>query len=464
VTLLVGPGTVVTSWEGPELCPEAGIAIDGDRVARVDAWDTLLRDHPEAARLDARGALVIPGFVNLHHHFYSALARGLDPGPGLTDFYEVLRRLWWRLDRALDPEAVRLSALLSLGDSIRAGVTTVFDHHASPSCAAGSLGVIASAVEDSGLSAVLCFEASDRNGGTAAREGLEENARFFASPRSDGRVRGMLGLHASFTLGDDTLFAAAALAAGGMGCHVHCVEAETDDILSHRIASLGALERLDACGLLGPRTLLAHGVHLSHRALARAAERGALLVHNPESNLHNGVGRLDPEAARGAGVSVGLGTDGLGSSILGALRAALLSLRDLRRDPAAGFAALLPMLATNARVAARFLDEPLLGTLVPGAPADVAVLAEASPAPVTRESLAAHLVYGPGAVRHTLARGRVVLSDFATTTLDAAAIAAEARRLSPALRTRFEALEPVPDRDALVAHLTRSIPAMEGFA
>lgn len=463
MTLLVGPGTVVTAWEGPALRPGAGVAIADGRVLTVDAWGALESAFPDAERLDARGALVLPGLVNLHHHFYSALARAVDPGAGLTDFYEVLRRLWWRLDRALDRETVRVSARLALADSLRAGVTTVFDHHASPSCTEGSLEAIAACVEEAGLSSILCFETSDRNGTESARAALEENARFFRA-RRNGRIRGILGLHASFTLGDATLSAARELVEAGAGCHVHCAESDLDDVLSRRIASLSALERLDAAGLLGPRTLLAHGVHLSRAALERIAAARATLVHNPESNLHNGVGRLDPEAARSAGVTVGLGTDGLGSSVFSSLRSALLSLRDLRRHPAAGFGALLGLLATNARVAARFLDEPLLGTLVPGAPADLAVLAEIPPAPVTAGSLAAHLVYGSPAVRHTVARGRVLLRDFETTTIDAAALAEEARRLAPALAARFAALEPVPDRADLVSALTRPIPAMEGFA
>lgn len=464
MTLLVGPGFVVSGWEESQVTSGAGVAIEDDRIARVDDWTALLRDYPGAMRLYARDGLILPGLVNLHHHFYSALARGLDPGAGLTDFYEVLRRLWWRLDRALDPETIRLSALLSLVDCVRNGVTTVFDHHASPSSADGSLDLIAQAVEEAGISAVLAFEATDRNGAAGAKAGVAENERFFRQQGKDRRVRGMLGLHASFTLSDTTLYEAARLAADGAGCHIHCAEALSDDALSQRIASLTALERLEAVGLLGPRTLLAHGVHLPLVALARAAAHDVTLVHNPASNLHNGVGRLDPENARAAGLRVGLGTDGLGSSVLGSLRAALLSLRDLRRDPGAGFGMLLPLLAANARTAGLFLGEPSLGRLVPGAPADVAVLAETAFTPVTPENLAAHLVYGSGAMRHVVARGRVLLEEGELVTLDAEGISRRAQRVVPSFHARFHALEPVPERGELVAALTRPIPAMEGFA
>lgn len=462
MTLLVGPGAVVAAWERPGLAADAGVEIEGDRVVRVAPFAQLLAQRPAAERLDARGALVVPGFVNLHHHLYAAAAKGLDPGPGVDDFYEVLRRLWWRLDRALDAESIRVAALLSLADALRAGVTTLFDHHSSPSCPAGSLDAVAGAVEEAGLSAVLSLEVSDRNGREAARAALEENARFFRAAR--GRLRGILGLHAAFTLGDETLREAARLAAAGMGCHVHCAEARIDDALSRRLGSAGAFERLDGAGLVGPRTLLAHGVHLTPAALERAAEGGATIAHAPESNMHNGVGRLDPAGAIATGVSVGLGTDGLGSSVLGALRAALLSLRDLHHDPEEGLSLLLPLLAANARTAARHMDEPLFGTLLPGAPADLAVLAEPVVVPATAGSLPALLVHGSGGVRHTVAGGRVLMSDFEIRAFDTAALAEDARRVLASLRERFETLDPIPERGELVAALANPVPVMEDFA
>ena len=167
------------------------------------------------------------------------------------------------------------------------------------------------------------------------------------------------------------------------------------------------------------------------------------MIHNPESNANNGVGRLDVERVADLGVRVGLGTDGMSSSMLRALRFAFLSLRGGNCDPAAGFAAPPSLLANNAEVARVFFDEPSLGLLVPGAPADLIAVDSAAPTPLTSDNLFGHLVYGisEAPVRHTVARGRTLLRNFQHTTLDPAAIAREARERAPELWRRFHALE-----------------------
>ena len=127
---VLGNGHVITGWERPVVIPAGAVAWRDDRIVAVGPEADVRASHPDAEYLDARGGLILPGLVNLHHHFYSVLARALDPGVAMRDFPEILDRLWWRLDRALDPETVRLSALLSAAECVRWGCTTVFDHHA----------------------------------------------------------------------------------------------------------------------------------------------------------------------------------------------------------------------------------------------------------------------------------------------------------------------------------------------
>ena len=176
---------------------DGAVAWSDDRIAAVGPLREVRSSYPEAAFLDAHGGLIAPGLVNLHHHFYSALARGIDPGVPMRNFPEILDRLWWRLDRALDPDSVSISALLSAADCARWGCTTVFDHHASPTCIDGSLDLVAGALETVGLSAVLCYEVTDRNGEDGAARGIAENLRFLQARAADPRVRGVFGLHAS---------------------------------------------------------------------------------------------------------------------------------------------------------------------------------------------------------------------------------------------------------------------------
>lgn len=440
--VLLGNGVVVTSWSpAAQVHPDGGVVWQGERILAVGAGEELRRQYPGARFLDARGGMILPGLVNLHHHFYSALARGLDPGGPLRNFREILDGLWWRLDRSLDAETVRLSAQLSAADCIRWGCTTVFDHHASPSCIGGSLDILAEVLDDAGLSGVLCYEVTDRNGHSQARAGVEENLSFISRQTRHPRIRGVAGLHASFTLRDDTLAEVAERRPAGAGCHIHMAEDLLDVDASRQMFGRGPVERLEQFGLLDDRCLLAHGIHLGREDYECIGRRGAVVIHNPQSNANNGVGRLDVARACACGCRVGLGTDGMSSAMLRELRAAMLTARAADNSPGDGAEALAGLLPTNVRVAAHFLDAPLLGELAPGAPADVIAVDAPPPTPLATENLYSHLVYGAGEapVRHTVARGRVLLEDFQHRTLDPAVIAARARELSPALWQRFRA-------------------------
>ena len=445
---LLGNGVVVAGLSPScavqsQVIPGGAVVWQEERILAVGPETELRGLYPGADFLDAHGGLILPGLINLHHHFYSALARGLDPGAPLGSFAEVLDRLWWRLDRALDPESVRLSAELSIADCIRWGCTTVFDHHASPSCLAGSLDIIAEVLEANGISGVLCYEVTDRNGHEEARAGIEENLRFLRKQRGHSRVRGVFGLHASFTLRDETLAEVAERRPKDAGCHIHVAEDPLDAKASRRTFGLGPVDRLKRFGLLDDRCLLAHGIHLEPKDYIDIARHGAVLVHNPESNANNGVGHLDTVNAGRLGCLVGIGTDGMSSAMLRALRMAFLAQRAVHRDPRSGFEVLPDLLYNNARVARRFFDEPLLGELAPSAPADIIVIDAPTPTPIRPENLFAHLVYGASEapVRHTIARGRVLLEDFCHKTMDPIEVAARARELAPALWQRFGALK-----------------------
>jgi putative selenium metabolism protein SsnA len=443
-TTILGNGTLITGGPGARVLESGAVAWSGDRVLAVGHEAELRQRLPDAGYLDACGGLILPGFINLHHHFYSALARGLDPGVELKGFSDILEGLWWRLDRALNPEAVRLSAQLSAAECIRCGCTTVFDHHASPACVRGSLDILAEVVANSGLSAVLCYEISDRNGQHEATAGIDENADFCARFRRDPRIRGTVGLHASFTLSNETLQEVARRAPEGVGCHIHVAEDQLDLQVSRATYGAGPVQRLEEFGLLDERSLLAHGVHLGRDDFALVAESRAVLIHNPESNANNGVGRLDVEEAARFGCLVGIGTDGMASSMPRAVRSAFLSHRAALQDPRVGFEVHPLLLENNAHAARRFFSEPLLGELVPEAPADIVVLDAPPPTPIDGDNLFAHMVYGAAEapVRHTIAHGRVLLEDFRHTTLDLRQITAAAREVAPEVWQRFHELPP----------------------
>jgi cytosine/adenosine deaminase-related metal-dependent hydrolase len=239
-------------------------------------------------------ATTTPGLVCAHHHLYSALARGMPPPPATpTDFPGILEQIWWRLDRALDLEMIRWSALLGALEALEQGTTAIVDHHESPNAIEGSLSVIAEACAEVGVRVVCAYGVTDRHGDDGARRGLEENARFL---REGGR--GLVGIHAAFTCSDATLEAAAGTAVDlGVGVHVHVCE----DLVDHEApARLRPHARED--------WLLAHGVHLPEQPGLPGT-----IAHNPRSNLNNAVGYARP--ARFPNPVV-LGSDGIGASML----------------------------------------------------------------------------------------------------------------------------------------------------
>jgi cytosine/adenosine deaminase-related metal-dependent hydrolase len=123
-----------------------GVLVADGLIAEVGPFADLQRRHPDAERIDAGGALIMPALTNAHTHLYGLFARGCAfPGPAPRSFRQILESVWWRLDKALTREAVRISALYGLAEHLRCGVTAVVDHHASPSFISGSLDEIAAA-------------------------------------------------------------------------------------------------------------------------------------------------------------------------------------------------------------------------------------------------------------------------------------------------------------------------------
>lgn len=416
--MLLKDATVATL--DPPRVERTSLRLEDERL--VDRSPSLAPAAGEEV-VDLEGSLVLPGLVNAHTHLYSALARGM-PGPDEPprSFVEILEKVWWRLDRALDEESVHLSGLVGAIEAARSGTTVLFDHHASPSFVAGSLATLRRAVEQVGLRSVLCYETTDRNGLPGRDAGIEENRAFLAGGPT-ALTRGMVGAHASFTLSAESLDRLAGVVRdANSSIHVHVAEDRADVEDCGVRFGTGLVERFRRHGLLARRTLLVHGVHLGEPELQEAQASGAWLVHCPRSNMNNAVGHAPTVAFRRAA----LGTDGLDEDVLAEARAAFLKMRDAGRSDA--FAAAFELLVGGHRLAAAAFGLPL-GRLDAGAPADLVVLDYRPPTPLSADNLASHLLFGldRSHVRSTMVAGRFVLRDRRVTTVDEAAVFALAR-------------------------------------
>jgi putative selenium metabolism protein SsnA len=440
-TLLIKNGLVVTLGERSRVLKGHAVLCEGGLIKEIAPTASFSGDYDSV--IDASGKVVMPGFINAHMHFYSTMVRGLGKAKPSKDFTEILENLWWRLDKKLTLEDCYYSALVPLIDAVKRGTTTLIDHHASPFAARGSLDRIARAVKEVGLRASLCYELSDRDGEKVAQDGLDENVDFIKRCRKekDESLSALFGLHASFTLNDKTLERAARAGRDlGAGFHVHVAEARSDQDYNETHFKMRVVERLSKFGVLGPRSIAAHCVHISDRELDLLAETGTPVVHNPQSNMNNAVGVADIVKMTARGVLVGLGTDAMTVNMMEEARAALWAQHLSHQDPSVGFVeAFSALLFSNAKIANRHFERKL-GALEKGLVADIVLIDYEPPTPFDEGSFLGHFGFGiaQGAVDTTIAAGKVLMrGKKLTLNLDEGEIAAKSAELARKLWERF---------------------------
>jgi len=439
--LLIKNGIIVTLGDENRVLYNHALLIQDGLIKTIAPQGSFRGKYAKV--IDAKGKVVLPGFINAHMHFYSTMVRGLGKAAPSKDFQEVLENLWWRLDKKLTLEDSYYSALLPLVDAIRRGTTTLIDHHASPFAARGSLNRIAQAVKETGLRASLCYELSDRDGAKVAQDGIDENVAFIkrCAKDKDPQLKALFGLHASFTIKDATLEKAAAAGHDlGAGFHVHTAEAKSDQDYNINHFNLRVVQRLNKFGILGPKTIAAHCVHVDEDEMNLLRDTGTAVAHNPQSNLNNAVGVADIIKMSQKGILVGLGTDAMTVNMLEEVRVALWAQHLSHNNPSVGFMeALGALMFNNARIANRYWD-PKVGVLKEGYAADVILMDYWPPTPFDENTFLGHLGFGlsQSFVDTTICGGKVLMEGKKLKIgLDEEEVAAKSRELSQKLWARF---------------------------
>jgi putative selenium metabolism protein SsnA len=344
-------------------------------------------------------------------------------------------------------EDVEYSALVCLVDAIKHGTTTLIDHHASPNAIEGSLDVIAGVVEKAGLRAGLCYEVTDRNGPVGTQAGIDENVRFLKALKANnsGLVSGTFGLHASLSLSDETLANCVDAASElDTGFHIHVAEHEADEYDSLFKYDKRVVNRLALAGILGPKSIVAHAIHIDPAEKNMLNDTGTWVTHQPRSNMNNAVGAADIEGMLRLGIPVCLGNDGFSNNMWAEWKTAYLLHKVVHRDPrrANGMDIAQMAIYNNMALAGVFWPELPIGRLEEGAAADIILVDYHPTTPLTAGNLPWHIIFGfeIDMVTTTIVAGRVLMRDRQLLTLDEAEITAKSRELAKGVWQRFEEL------------------------
>lgn len=436
--ILVGNGIVITRDETCPFIQNGGVLVDGNKIVKVGEYDRLRREYPQAEVMDVKGKIIMPGLINTHEHIYSAFARGLSINEYHPNgFLDILDGMWWTIDRHLTLEQTRLSAVATYIDCIKNGVTTVFDHHASFGQIEGSLFAIADAAKELGVRTCLCYEVSDRDGEEKARAAVKENADFikYALGQKDDMVKGMMGMHAQFTISDKTMELCRENMPEGVGAHIHVAEGIED--LHHCLHHYGKriVNRLMDHDILGAKTITAHCIYINHQEMDLLKETDTMVVHNPESNMGNACGCPPTMEIFKKGILTGLGTDGYTHDMFESFKVANVLHKHSLCDANAAWGEVPAMLFEgNAKIANRYFETPV-GVLKEKAAADI-VVAEYDPlTPMHAGNINGHLLFGMNGSKivTTMINGKVLMKDRELFCIDEAKAMADCRVAAKAL-------------------------------
>jgi putative selenium metabolism protein SsnA len=415
-SLLVKNGLIATFGEHNEIIKDHALYIEEGVIKHIIHQDKLTDIYKYAEVIDAAGKLIMPGMINSHMHLYSTFARGIAlKGASPRNFAEILDKLWWRLDKTLNPEDIYYSSLIPLIGAIKSGTTTLIDHHASPYALKHSLDHVEKAYKDLGLRGVLAYEVSDRDGNDVANNGIEENIRFIEKHKNDPMVRGLMGLHAMFTLTDRTLsFVSEEVRRLKTGVHIHVAEDRYDRDFNIANYKMSPIQRLDNYGLANERSVFAHCIHIDDYDKEILQKNDTIMVHNAQSNMNNAVGCCKITEILNKGILAGLGTDGMTFSMFEELGVANLIHKHVQQNSGAGWCEIEKLVTVNnPAIASRLFGQPI-GVIEPEAAGDIIIIDYDPPTPMTAQNFWGHMLFGinKANVLTTIVNGKVLMKNY----------------------------------------------------
>lgn len=429
-------GVVLTNDESNNFYKDGAVYIKDQIIEDVGNRKDIEAKYPDAEVIDVEGKVIMPGMICAHTHIYSTYARGMAVSGPTDNFFNVLENQWWTLDRTLNLEDVKLNALTMMIESAELGVTSVIDHHAGPNSAEGSLFAIGEAAEEIGMRVSLSHEVSDRDGEEITDAQIKENMDWIKHclKEKDDMKHGLFGMHAAFTMSNETLEKCATAMEGVYdGYHVHVAEGIEDQWDSVQKYGKRVGERLEDFGIFSDNTLAIHGVHVSEREMDILKQHNTPLVFNPMSNMNNAIGAPPILRMMEKGITVGLGTDAYGHDMFEAMKVANILLSHESCDPTKGFGESIEIqMKNNPKIMSHYLENKV-GVIEKGAYADIIVVDYADPiTPFNENNWGGHLLFGMTGrlVTDTIINGQFVMRNKIIQTVDKAKIHADHREAS----------------------------------
>ncbi|MDF2676130.1 MAG: ssnA [Bacillota bacterium] len=430
--MIIGNGILITNNSSNAFLENGAVLIKENLIEDFGSFEHLKNSYPDEEVIDVKGKVIMPGMICAHSHIYSAYARGMSVSKPTTDFFTVLENLWWSLDRKLTLADVKLNAFTTYIESIQNGVTTLIDHHSGPNSVEGSLFTIAEAAKKLGVRTSLCYEVSDRDGKDITKKAIQENINFIKECRKndDDIIKGLFGLHASFTLCNETMYKVKEAMEGICnGYHVHVAEGIEDEYDSLRKYGKRVVERLFDFGILGEQTIAVHGVHANQSEIEILKETDTSVVHNPASNMNNAVGAPPVVSMLNQGLRVGLGTDAYTNDMFESMKVANILQNHQLCTPGVGFMATKKMqFENNPKILKKYYNHDL-GVIEKNAYADIITLDYDPLTPMNKDNWFGHALFGFSGriVNDNIINGKFIMKNKEILTVDVKEIMAQSR-------------------------------------
>lgn len=429
--MILAGGKLITNDKDNNFYDNGAVVIEDNIIKDAASYDEIIKKYPDEEVVDVKGKLIMPGLICAHSHIYSTYARGMSVSKPTDNFIHVLENQWWALDKSLTLEDVKLNGLVTYMESVTNGVTTLIDHHAGPNAIEGSLFTLADAAKDVGIRTSLCYEVSDRDGLEKRDLGIAENINWIKeSQNRDDMASGLFGIHASFTVSDETLEKSRQAMEGLYdGYHVHIAEGLDDQWITLEKYGKRVVERLEGFDIFSNNTLAVHNVHINPLEISILKHHDTMAIFNPESNMNNAVGAPPVLDFLDKGLLVGLGTDAYTNDMFESMKVANILMSHESADPTKGFSETLGLqFKNNPLIMERYLKRPV-GRIESGAYADIILLDYDPVTPLNANNWGGHVLFGLSGkcVSDTIINGKFVMKDREILGVDRALIHAKSR-------------------------------------